>query len=58
MSDARRRTPQGYFGDPTTVNPERGRKEMQAYGRAFANVLEAFLQGHYSAPEDAHIKLL
>ncbi len=43
-------TPQGYFGDPTTASPERGREEMESYGRTAAGVIEAFLQGRYSPP--------
>ena len=48
--EAREVTPRGYFGDPTTASPERGRKEMEAHGKAVAGVIEAFLQGHYSLP--------
>ena len=44
-TEARKVTPHGYFGDPTTASPERGRKEMEAYGRTAAGVIEAFLQG-------------
>jgi creatinine amidohydrolase len=51
-SEARKITPQGYFGDPTTASPERGREEMEAYGRRAAGVIEAFLQGRYSPPQD------
>jgi len=50
--EARKITPQGYFGDPTTASPERGKKEMEVYGRTAARVIEAFLQGHYSPPGD------
>src|SRR4030042_2385361 len=35
-TEARKVTPQGYFGDPTTASPERGREEMEAYGRGSA----------------------
>jgi creatinine amidohydrolase len=49
-TEAREVTPHGYFGDPTTASPERGRKEMEAYGKTAAGVIEAFLQGHYSPP--------
>jgi creatinine amidohydrolase/Fe(II)-dependent formamide hydrolase-like protein len=48
--EARKVTPQGYFGDPTTASPERGREEMESYGRRVAGVIEAFLQGRYSPP--------
>jgi creatinine amidohydrolase len=50
--EARKVTPQGYFGDPTTASPERGREEMESYGRRAAGVIEAFLQGRYSPPKD------
>jgi creatinine amidohydrolase len=50
--EARKITPQGYFGDPTSANPGRGRTEMEAYGRVAAGVIEAFLQVHYSPPKD------
>jgi creatinine amidohydrolase len=49
-AEARKVTPQGYFGDPTTANPERGRKEMEAYGRTAAGVIEDLLRGRYSPP--------
>ncbi len=48
--EAREVTPQGYFGDPTTASSERGREEMESYGRTAAGVIEAFLQGRYSPP--------
>jgi len=48
--EARKVTPQGYFGDPTTASPERGREEMEAYGGRAAGVIEAFLQGRYFPP--------
>ncbi len=48
--EARKVTPLGYFGDPTTASPERGREEIEAYGRTVAGIIEAFLQGHYSPP--------
>jgi creatinine amidohydrolase len=51
-AEARKVTPQGYFGDPTTASPERGREEMEAYGERAAGVIEAFLQGRYSPPKD------
>jgi creatinine amidohydrolase len=48
--EARKITPQGYFGDPTKANPERGKKEVEAYGKIAADVIESFLQGRYSPP--------
>jgi len=52
--EARKVTPQGYFGDPTTASPERGREEMESYGRRAAGVIEDFLQGRYSPLQDGH----
>lgn len=49
-TETRKITPQGYFGDPTTADPERGKREMEAYGRVAAEVIAAFLQGCYSPP--------
>ncbi len=49
-TEARKVTPQGYFGDPTPASPERGREEIEAYGGRAAGVIEAFLQGRYSPP--------
>jgi creatinine amidohydrolase len=50
--EARKVTPQGYFGDPTTASPERGREEMESYGKRAAGVIEDFLQGRYCPPQD------
>ena len=49
-ADARKITPQGYFGDPTAGNPERGMEAMESYGKVVAELIEAFLRGHYSPP--------
>jgi creatinine amidohydrolase len=49
-SEARRVTPQGYFGDPASANPERGRTEMEAYGKVAAETIEDFVRGRYSPP--------
>ncbi len=48
--EARKVTPQGYFGDPAAASPEKGKEEMEAYGRRVAGVIEDFLQGRYSPP--------
>jgi creatinine amidohydrolase len=50
--EARKVTPQGYFGDPTTASPDRGREEMESYGKRAAGVIEDFLQGRYFPPKD------
>jgi creatinine amidohydrolase len=47
---ARRITPQGYFGDPTSANPETGRREMEAYGKVAAGVIEDLARGQYFPP--------
>ena len=54
--EARAITPNGYFGDPTKANPERGREEIEAYGRIAAKVIEDFLKGCYSPPKESDNK--
>ena len=49
-AEARSITPQGYFGDPTRASPEKGREEIEAYGKIAAEAIEAFLNGCYSPP--------
>jgi creatinine amidohydrolase len=49
-SEARKVTPQGYFGDPMSASPERGRTEIEAYGKVAAGVIEDFVRGRYSPP--------
>ena len=44
--EARKITPQGYFGDPAAARPERGKEAMEAYGKVAAEAIEAFLQSH------------
>ncbi len=51
-AEARKVTPQGYFGDPTTASPEKGREEMEAYSRLVAGVIEDYLLDRYSPPGD------
>jgi creatinine amidohydrolase len=53
-TEARKVTPQGYFGDPTTASPDRGREEMESYGRRVAGVIETFLQGRYFPPKKSN----
>ncbi len=45
-SEARRVTPQGYFGDPAAADPERGRIEIETLGKVAAEAISAFLQSH------------
>jgi creatinine amidohydrolase len=49
-SEARRVTPQGYFGDPAGADPARGKAEIEAYGKVAADVIEDFVRGRYSPP--------
>jgi len=49
--DARRVTPLGYFGDPTTASPEKGKKSIEDYGRSVSELIEKFLAGQYQPPE-------
>jgi creatinine amidohydrolase len=49
-SEARGVTPQGYFGDPMSANPERGRAEIETYGKVAAGIIEDFVRGRYSPP--------
>ena len=51
--ESRKITPDGYFGDPTTANPKRGREGIEAYGRIAAKVIEDFLKGCYSPPKES-----
>lgn len=55
-AEARELTPQGYFGDPATANPEKGRREMEVYGRIAAEVIGDFLKGCYSPPKESDHK--
>jgi creatinine amidohydrolase len=48
--EARKITPKGYFGDPTTADANMGKEEVETYGSIVAEVIEAFLHGHYSPP--------
>ncbi|MEI9478916.1 MAG: creatininase family protein [Deltaproteobacteria bacterium] len=49
--EARKITPQGFLGDPASASPERGREEIEAYGKRAADLIERFLQGRYESPE-------
>lgn len=50
-AEARKLTPQGYFGNPGSANPEKGKELMETYGKVAAELIENFLQGRYSPPE-------
>jgi creatinine amidohydrolase len=45
-SEARKVTPQGYFGDPAAADPERGKGDIETFGKVAAEAISAFLQGH------------
>jgi creatinine amidohydrolase len=45
--DAKRVTPQAFFGDPTTASPERGQGAFNEFTAAAAGVIEAQLKGQY-----------
>ena len=49
-SDARKVTPQGYFGNPAAADPARGRTEIETYGKVAADVIEDLVRGRYSPP--------
>jgi creatinine amidohydrolase len=49
--EARRITPQGFFGDPTLASPERGKALIEEFGKRGADLIEQFLQGKYQPPE-------
>lgn len=49
--EARKVTPQGFFGDPTNASPERGRRYGEDYGRTVAGLIEAFLHCNYEPQE-------
>ncbi len=49
--EARKLTPQGYFGDPGAAHPEKGKGLMETYGRVVADLIANFLQGRPASPE-------
>jgi len=49
--EARKITPQGFFGDPTLASPERGKELIEAFAKRGADLIEQFLQGRYQPPE-------
>ncbi len=49
--EARKVTPLGYFGDPTTASPEKGKNATEGYGKAVSELIEKFLGGSYKPPE-------
>jgi creatinine amidohydrolase len=49
--EARKITPQGFFGDPASASPERGKRSIEEYARAAADCIRTFLQGQYQPPD-------
>jgi len=49
--DARKVTPQGYFGEVATASPEQGKKLLEGYSKIVTELIESFLQGQYRPPE-------
>ena len=49
-NEARKVTPQGYFGDPAAADPEKGKGEIETFGKVAAEAIETFLQGRYCPP--------
>ncbi len=49
--DARKVTPQGYFGEVETASPEWGKRLLEEYSKTVAEVIGAFVQGQYRPPE-------
>ena len=45
--DARKVTPQGYFGDPAGFDPDRAEELISGLGRETADLIELFLKGDY-----------
>ena len=49
-NEARKVTPQGYFGDPAAADSEKGKAEIETFGKVAAEAIETFLQGRYCPP--------
>jgi creatinine amidohydrolase len=49
--EARKITPQGFFGDPTSASPERGKRSIEEFVKTAAELIHTFLQGQYKPPE-------
>ncbi len=49
--DARKVTPQGFLGDPTTASPERGAKAYEDFTTSAAETIARFLRGEYRPVE-------
>ena len=49
--EARRITPQGFFGDPGAASAEYGRRAVEEFGETAADLIGTFLRGEYQPPE-------
>jgi creatinine amidohydrolase len=49
--DARKVTPQGFLGDPTTASPERGAKAYEEFKDLASEAIATLLRGEYQAVE-------
>jgi len=49
--EARKITPQGFFGDPASASSEQGRERIEAYAKGAADLIELFLKDQYRPPE-------
>jgi len=49
--EARKITPQGFFGDPASASEERGKQSIEAFAKTAAELIYTFLQGRYNPPE-------
>ena len=47
---ARKMTPQGYVGDPGSVDPKAGKEAMEEFVERVADVIEASMKGTYRPP--------
>ncbi len=49
--EARKITPQGFFGDPAAASEERGKRSIEEFAKTAAELIHEFLQGRYNPPE-------
>ena len=49
--EARKITPQGFFGDPASASPELGKRSIEEYAKTAAEIIHTFLQDRYQPPD-------
>jgi len=49
--EARKITPQGFFGDPAAASAERGKRSIEEFAKMASELIHTFLQGRYKPPE-------